>query len=136
MRTLRLARVAAEAEGLLLRRRLRGIAIRAALAAFAGLFALGALTLLHVYAWLRLDPFLGAENTTLAIAGFDAAVAIIIALFALRTPTDRIAVSAIAVRDQAINEMRNVFTITSMLKPLSGILFEQWLMRRRRKQEK
>jgi hypothetical protein len=133
MRTLRLARVAAEAEGLLLRRRLRGIAIRAALAAFAGLFATGALGLLHVYAWLRIDPLLGPDNTTLAIAGFDAAVAIVVALFALRSPADKIAVSAIAVRDQALTEMRNVFTITAMLKPLSGLLFEQWLMRRGRK---
>jgi hypothetical protein len=135
MRTLRLARVAAEAEGLLLRRRLRGIAIRAGLAAVAGLFAVGALALLHVYAWLRLDPLWGPENTTLAIAGFDAAVAIVVALFALRTPTDRIAASAAAVRDQALSEMRNVFTVTSMLKPLTGILFEQWMMRRGRKKK-
>jgi hypothetical protein len=133
MRTLRLARVAAEAEGLILRRRLRGIAIRAVLAAFACLFALGALTLLHVYAWLCINPLLGPENTTLSIAGFDALVAIVVALFALRSPTDRIAASATAVRDQALTEMRNAFTITSILKPLTGILFEQWLMRRRRK---
>ena len=133
MRTLRLARVAAEAEGLLLRRRLRGIAIRAVLAAVAALFAVGALALLHIYVWLRLDPLWGPETAALVLAGGDAVVAIVIALFALRTPTDRIAISAVAVRDQALNEMRNVFTITSMLKPLTGLLFEQWLMRRRKK---
>jgi hypothetical protein len=135
MRTLRLARVAAEAEGLLLRRRLRGIAIRATLAAFAAIFALGALTLLHVYVWLRVAPLWGHENATLAVAGFDAVVAVIVGLFALRTPTDRIATSAVAVRDQALNEMRNVFTITSMLKPLTGLLFEQWWVRRKRKKD-
>ncbi len=133
MRTLRLARVAAEAEGLRLRRRLRAIVIRAVLAAVAALFALGALALLHVYVWLRLDPLWGPETATLALAGGDAVVAIVIALFALRTPTDRIAISAVAVRDQALNEMRNVFTITSILKPLAGLLFEQWLMRRKKK---
>jgi hypothetical protein len=133
MRTLRLARVAAEAEGLLLRRRLRGLAIRVALAVVALAFLAGAATMLHVYAWVRLVPVWGPETTALALAGGDAAVAIVVGLFAARTPVDKIAIDAVAVRDQALNEMRNVFSITSMLKPLSGILLEQWLMRRRAK---
>jgi hypothetical protein len=132
MRTLRLARVAAEAEGLLLRRRLRRIAIRAALGAVAMLFLIGAATMLHVYAWVRLRPIWGPDVTALTLAGFDAALAIIIALFALWTPSDRIAAEAIALRDKAMVEMRSAFTITSMLKPLAGILFEQWLVRKKK----
>jgi hypothetical protein len=133
MRTLRLARVAAEAEALLLRRRLRQAAIRAVLGAVAALFLIGAVTMLHVYAWVRLVPLWGPELTALVLAGADAAVAIIVALFALHTPTDPIAAGAVAVRDQAMNEMRTAFTIGALLRPLTGIVLEQWLMRRSRK---
>jgi hypothetical protein len=133
MRTLRLARVAAEAEGLLLRRRLRRLAIRAVLGAVAMLFVVGVVTMLHIYAWVRLEPIWGRETTALTLAGCDAAVAIVMALFAVWTPQDSIAASAVAVRDQAMTEMRSAFTVTSMLKPLLGILFEQWLVRRGRK---
>jgi amino acid transporter len=133
MRTLRLARVAAEAEALLLRRRLRRIAIRATLGGIAACFVAGTVTMLHVYAWTRLVPHWGPEMTALLLAGGDAVVAIVIALFALWTPSDSIAVSAVAVRDQAMTEMRNAFTVTSLLKPLTGILLEQWLARRSRK---
>jgi hypothetical protein len=133
MRTLRLARVAAEAEGLLLRRRLRRVAIRAVLGAVAMFFVVGVVTMLHVYAWVRLEPLWGPETTALAIAGVDLVIAVIIGLFAAWTPQDSIAASAVAVRDQAMTEMRSAFTVTSMLKPLMGILFEQWLVRRGRK---
>jgi hypothetical protein len=133
MRTLRLARVAAEAEGLLLRRRLRRIAIRAALGAVAAAFVVGAATMLHVYAWERLRPLWGPETTALAMAGGDALVAVVLAVLALRTPADPIAAEAALVRDKALTEMRSAFTLTSWLRPLAGILVEQWLMRRARK---
>jgi hypothetical protein len=133
MRTLRLARVAAEAEGLLLRRRLRGIAIRAALAAVALLFLLGAIAVLHVYLYLRIRPLIGPQMALLAIAGGDAALAILLGLLAMRTPSDRIASDAVMVRDRAMAEMRSAFTVTAMLRPLAGILLEQLLLRRRKK---
>jgi hypothetical protein len=133
MRTLRLARVAAEAEALLLRRRLRQAAIRAVLGAVAAVFLVGAVAMLHLYAWVRLVPIWGPEMTALVLAGADAAVAIVVALFAARTPADPIAISAVAVRDQAMNEMRNAFTVGALLRPLTGIVLEQWLARRARK---
>jgi hypothetical protein len=135
MRTLRLARVAAEAEALLLRRRLRSIAIRAALGLVAGLFLIGAAGMLHVFLWVRLEPRLGAAMTALAMAGGDALVAIVIGLFAMRTPADRVAEGAVAVRDQAVNEMRNAVTLGALLRPVLGIAVEQWLMRRGRKKD-
>ncbi len=133
MRTLRLARVAAEAEGLLLRRRLRGIAIRAVLAAVALLFLTGAIAILHAYLYLRIRPMIGPEMALLAIAGGDAVLAIILGLLALYTPADRIATDAAMVRDRAMAEMRNAFTFSAMLRPLAGILLEQMLLRRRKK---
>ena len=130
MRTLRLARVAAEAEALLLRRRLRSIVIRAVLFAVAAVFLVGAAAMLHVYVWVRLTPEWGPAMTALVLAGADAAVAIIVALVALYTSADPIAASAVAVRDQAMNEMRNAFTIGALVRPLTGIVLEQWLARR------
>jgi hypothetical protein len=135
MRTLRLARVAAEAEALLLRRRLRQTVIRAVLGAVAAVFLIGAVAMLHVYAWVRLVPEWGPAMTALALAGGDAVVAIVVALFALRTPADPIAISAVAVRDQAMNEMRNALTLGTLVKPLAGIVLEQWLTRRSRKKD-
>jgi hypothetical protein len=133
MRTLRLARVAAEAEALLLRRRLRQVAIRAVLGVIAAVFLVGAVAMLHVYAWVRFVPELGPPMMALALAGADAAVAIIIALVALYTRADPIAASAVVVRDQAMNEMRNAFTVGALVRPLTGIILEQWLARRARK---
>ncbi len=133
MRTLRLARVAAEAEGLLLRRRLRRIVIRAMLGGVAGVFLLGTLAMLHVYVWLRLRQSWPPETAALILAGCDLVVAAVIALFALWTPTDRIAAEAVMVRDKAMIEMRSAFSVASLLRPLGGLLFEQWLLRRGRK---
>jgi len=130
MRTLRLARVAAEAEALLLRRRLRQVVIRAVLGGVAAVFLVGAVAMLQVYAWVRLEPLWGSAITALVLAGADAVIAIVVALFALRTPTDPIAISAVAVRDQAVNEMRNALTLGTLVKPLAGIMLEQWLARR------
>jgi hypothetical protein len=135
MRTLRLARVAAEAEALLLRRRLRQTVIRAVLGAVAALFLIGAVAMLHVYAWVRLVPDWGPALTALMLSGADAVVAIIVALFAIRTQADPIAIGAVAVRDQAMNEMRNAFTLGALVKPLGGIILEQWLARRVRKKD-
>jgi hypothetical protein len=135
MRTLRLARVAAEAEALLLRRRLRQTVIRAVLGMVAALFLIGAVAMLHVYAWVRLVPDWGPALTALMLSGADAVVAIVVALFAIRTPADPIAISAVAVRDQAMNELRNAFTLGALVKPLTGIVLEQWLARRVRKKE-
>lgn len=133
MRTLRLARVAAEAEGLLLRRRLRRTAIRASLAAVAALFAIAAIAMLHVFVLLRLVPVWGPETAALSVGGGDLLLAIILALVATLSPSDRIATEAARVRDQALNEMRSVFTVTSLLRPLTGLLLEQWLLRRRKR---
>jgi Ca2+/H+ antiporter len=130
MRTLRLARVAAEAEALLLRRRVRQVVIRAVLGAVAAVFLIGAVAMLHAYAWVRLAPEWGTGMTALILAGSDAVVAIILALFAMRTPADPIAISAVTVRDQAMNEMRNALTLGALVRPLAGILLEQWLARR------
>jgi MFS family permease len=135
MRPLRLARVAAEAEGILLRRHVRRIVIRVMLAAVALLFLMGALAMLHVAFWLQVSPSWGPVVTALALAGIDAVIAAIIALLAARDTQDKVMTDAVAVRNLALNEMRSAVTITAMLRPVLGILLEQWLEWRRRAKE-
>ena len=60
MRTLRLARIAAEAEGLRLRHRAQRTAVRAASALIALAFLLGAVVFVHIAAWFWLRLVLGA----------------------------------------------------------------------------
>jgi len=131
MRTLRLARVAAEAEALLLRRRARSAVLRGMLAAAALLFLVCAVAFLHVAAWLRLSGPWGADGAALAIGGLDALVAIVIAWIAARPPSDRIAAQAAGLRDRAIGEIRAGLAVSALLKPLLLLAIDLLAARRR-----
>jgi hypothetical protein len=133
MRSLRLARVAAEAEGLFLRRSLRRAVLRAAIGAVAALFAVAAFAVLHVLFWLHMAPIWGPERSGLVLLGIDGGIAVILAFLATFWPSDGVMTSAVTVRDQALKELRGAFTLSAMVKPLLGIFFEHWLIRRRRK---
>ena len=135
MRTLRLARAAAEAEGLVLRRHVRRAVIRGMLGTVALVFLLSALAMLHVAAWLRLSPSWGAEETALALAGFDIVAAAFVALLAARTPPDAVMAEAARLRDKAIGEIRGTLNISLLLRPLIAVLVEQWRARQQRGKE-
>ncbi|MBS0560313.1 MAG: hypothetical protein JSR21_09690 [Proteobacteria bacterium] len=130
MRALRLARVAAEAEALLLRRRARSAALRGMLAVVALLFLCCAVALLHIAAWLRMSAMWGAETAALALAGFDAAVAIIVGFVSARLPSDRIAAQAAEVRDRAVSEMRASLAVSALLKPALLLALDLLMARR------
>ncbi len=132
MRALRLARLAAEAEGLLLRRQLRRAVGQAILGAVALLFLAGAVAMLHIAAWLRLSPLWGGDLAALAIAGVDIAVAAVVAWLATRPPRDAVMTEAALLRDRAIGEIRAAFGLSSLLRPLVALLVEQILARRNR----
>jgi hypothetical protein len=130
MRTLRLARVAAEAEGLLLRRQMRRVVISALLACAATLFLAAALAMAHAAFWFHFAPAWGPVDAALVLFGIDVVIAAILGLLATRTPPDRIVEQARTVRDQALREMRSAFTLSTLLRPLVGLVLEQWLARR------
>ncbi|MDE2580735.1 MAG: hypothetical protein KGL52_03800 [Rhodospirillales bacterium] len=103
MRTLRLARVAVEAETLRLRRVARGMAGRAVRASLALPFLLVGLGFLEVALWLYLDGRLKSWAAALVMAGANLALALLLALPALLRPAeDRIAREAAEVRRQAV----------------------------------
>ena len=103
MRTLRLARIAAEAEGLRLRHLARRTAVRATLGVVAFGFFAAAVVLAHVAAWFWLLRFWEPDNAALALAGADLLIAIALGLLAARSSPDRTEIEALAVRQRALD---------------------------------
>jgi len=118
LRPFRLLRLALEAEGLRWRRTGRGMAIRAGLGAFAALFALLLLVMLHGAAWVYLsrdnDPALAA----LYLAGGDFVLLALFGWLAGREQVDPIAIEAQRVRDDALRQVGDTTARAAMLAPL------------------
>jgi hypothetical protein len=119
MRAFRLARVAAQAEVLRLRRFLRRQAVRAALGATAAVFLLGCLAWLHVtgyFALLRAGilPLWGS----LILAGVDVVIGLFFGLLALRDSPGRVEREALEVRRTAQAEMTEAAAMTAVVGPL------------------
>jgi hypothetical protein len=102
MRTLRLARVAAEAEGLRLRYSARRAAVRAVLLLIALGFLFGAVVFLQVAAWYWLRMSWDRPAAALILAGTEIVVAGILGLLAGRSSPGRLEIEALAVRNRAL----------------------------------
>ena len=108
MRTVTLARTAADAEILLLRREMATTFRRAAYAAVAAVFGLGVLIELHVLAYLELRTHASWATPSfavLAVLTFDLVVALMCLLMA-RSSADPVADELRGLRDQCIAEVR------------------------------
>lgn len=103
MRTLRLARIAATAEGLRLRYAARRAAFRAIFLLVALVFLTSAVILLHVAAWSWLRPHLEAAATAAILAGADLVLALLFALLATSSSPGRLEREALAVRQRALD---------------------------------
>ena len=130
MRTLRLARVAAEAEGLRLRRMAQRMAVRVAMGLVAAVFLLGTLTFLHVlvWFWLRLDHDVSPIWTAVILAGIDLVIAAVLLFLASRSAPSRIEEQALEVRTRALRDARGSLALSAMVMPIIRLL----LNRRRR----
>ena len=102
MRTLRLARIAVEAEGLRLRHGARRTAVRAVLALIALGFLLGAVVFLQVAAWYWLRQSWDLPAAALILAGIELVLAGLLGLLATRSTPGRLEVEALAVRNRAL----------------------------------
>jgi hypothetical protein len=131
MRTVRLARVAAQAEILLLRRYVSVAARRAMFGAVAAVFALGVLILLHVVAVMALEAYasLPPIGAVAIVLGVDLALAIIFGLLASGSIADPIADEARRVRDQSIEQARQSLTLAAMLAPATRLVAQTGLLR-------
>jgi hypothetical protein len=118
MRTLRLARVVAEAEALRWRRIVRRTAIRLVLGGIAALFLLAALAVGHFVVYLAIAAALTPVHSALIVLGIDLAVATLFGMFAAFGGSDRIEREARAVRDQARGELLQIASTATILAPL------------------
>jgi hypothetical protein len=130
VKTLDLARAAAQAEGLRLRRLVHRQAIRAAFAIVAGVFLIGALILLHVVGFMALAAILTPLEDSAALLGFDVVLALIFGLLAIRGGPDAVEAEAKLLRDQSLGAIKESLVFASLLGP-PGRLAERALGRKR-----
>ena len=132
MHPFRLARIAAEAEGIRLKRLVSRIAMRAIFAVVALLFVLGAIVFAHIAAWYWVRT--GLDQTFLAatgiLGGADLLVAIILGLLATRSAPSRLEREALDVRRKAIQAMTSSLNLIQMALPILRIAADY---RRRRR---
>jgi hypothetical protein len=132
MRSVRLARIAAEAEGVRLRGFASRIVTRAVLGLIALLFVSGALVFAHLAAWYWL--LVGLEMSRLAAAcilgGADLLAAVILGFLATRSAPSRVELEALDVRRKAIQAIGGTLSLTRLVIPIMRIMVN----RRQRRQ--
>lgn len=120
MRTVELAKVAAAAEALRLRRIAHRQGMRAAYGAGAAVFGIAVFVLLHVVAYHLMVPRFTPLTASLILLAFDVVVAGVLAYFAMGNVPDPIEHEALAIRQQAVVEMRKSMTLMSLAGELAG----------------
>lgn len=117
MRSAQFARIAAEAEGVRLRRLVRRMVLRAVLGVIALLFLLGAIVFAHIAVWYWLRAGLGQNFPAAAgiLGGADVLVAIILGFAATRSSPSRVELEALEVRRRAITAIGGTFSTAGMV---------------------
>jgi Putative Actinobacterial Holin-X, holin superfamily III len=114
LRPLRLARIAAEAEGLRLRYMAQRTATRAILGAIALVFLLGALAFFHAAFWFWLRRHFESPATSLIVAGADLLVALLFGLVASRSSPGRLEREALDVRRRALENATSTLAYSTL----------------------
>jgi hypothetical protein len=132
MRPFRLARIAAEAEGIRLRGMMTRIITRIIYAAAALCFVLGALAFGHIAAWYEIRTVLNQTYlaTTGILGGVDLLLAIILLLLASGSSRGRTEIEAREVRRQAFDGLAGALSVTQLVLTLLSLISEA---RRRRR---
>lgn len=122
MRTVELAKAAAQAEKLRLERIAIRKGMRVAFYAGAGVFGVASLVLLHVVAYHAMVPRLSPLVASAIILAVDLVLAGILFVLGNRDAPDDVEVQAGMIRDQAIAEIKTSLTLTSMIAPVTRIV--------------
>ena len=126
MRSVELAKVAAAAESLRLKRIAARQVMRVAYAGGAAVFAIGVLVLIHIVIFQALTPAsvtpLWASVILLAI---DLIVASILYGLARSNSPDAIEIEALEVRRQAVAELRKATTFVALAGETMGLVFRR-----------
>jgi hypothetical protein len=120
MRPVRLARIAAEAEGVRLRGMMARMVTRAIFAVIALFFILGAVTFAHIAAWYEIRVALDLSYLATAgiLGGADLLLAIILLFLASRSTPSRVETEAREVRRQALQGLGSALNLTQLVLPL------------------
>ena len=131
MRTVRLARVAAQAEILLLRRYLAAAVRHTIFGAVAAVFAIAVLVLLHVLAVTALEQLAGLSPlaSVAIVLGVDILFAAVFGFLATRTIADPMLEEARRVRDTSIEQARQSLTMAALLAPATRVVAQTGLIR-------
>jgi len=122
VRTLRLARIAAEAEGLRLRQMARRRAVQAVFGAIAVVFVICAVAVLHFAGWLALVQVVAPLYAALIVFGVDVVIAAILGFMATRSAPNRTEREAIQVRDQAKQQLAIATATAGAFAPVARML--------------
>jgi len=125
MRTIDLAKVAASAEALRLRRIARRQGMRAAYGAGAAAFGIGVFVLLHVVAYHAMVPQLSPLVASIILLAFDLVVAAVLGYLALSNKPDTIEDEAKMIRQQAVVEMRRSVTAMALVGEVAGAVIRR-----------
>lgn len=124
MRAVTLARTAADAEILIIKREMHSASRRAMFAAAGGVFALGALIILHALLYVALRGNFPWATPVVAMAillGIDAVIAGVL-LFLAKSGADPVAAEARALRDECLAELRRNATQAVALRAAGRFL--------------
>lgn len=121
MRQVELARAAAQAEALYLRRAAQRQAVRGVFGAVAAVFGIAVLVMLHVLAFLVLLIWVSPLIAAVILLALDIVVAIIFALMARQNTPGAIEQEAKVLRDQTLTELRSSMTLMSLAASATGL---------------
>ena len=123
MRAVELAKVAANAEALRLREMASRQSMRAAYGGVAALFGIAVFVLLHVVAYHMMVPNVTPLVASLIMLAFDLIVAAVCGLKALKSVPGPVELEALAIRKQALQDVRGSVTFMSLASEAVGMAF-------------
>ncbi len=122
MRSVELARAAAQAEALYLRRLAQRQAIRGAFGGVAALFGLAILVMVHVLIYVILIGYVSPPIAAVILLALDLVLAIVFAVLARRDEPGQIEQEAKLLRDQSLTELRSSLTLMSLAASATGLV--------------
>lgn len=126
MRPIRLAQIAAQAERVRLRRRVRRIVMQIVLAILALPFLLATLGFLEAAFWNYVARHFQPEEAALLVCGGNLLVAVVLlGLAMMRGSEDRISLEALEIRRRALENVQRSVTLATLAGPIAGFLLNQ-----------
>ena len=125
MRAVELAKVAANAEALRLRQLASRQGMRAGYGAVAAVFGLGVLVLVHVVLFEVLVLYVSPLVASLILLALDLVVAGICGLKALKSTPSAIEEEALAIRKQALIDLKGSVTMMALAGEAAGLVFRR-----------